>query len=124
MIVTNYFNCIAASEDLTIWRHNIVFAGSNCGANDYLQNPGKMLAVDLTGTEPNVVEMHIMNVPADYHLIPHGLYIDNATDRLFVISHDHVTEEESIAVFKIMTYAADTPFANPNIPYLSFEYAM
>ena len=83
-----------------------------------------MLAVDLTGTEPNVVEMHLMNVPADYHMIPHGLYIDNATDRLFVISHDHVTEEESIAVFKIMTYTANSPHNNSNIPYLSFEYAM
>jgi len=49
---------------------------------------------------------------------PHGIYIDNSTQRLFAISHSDLLEEESIVVFDIVAEAGS------RVPALDYLYAL
>jgi hypothetical protein len=46
---------------------------------------------------------------------PHGIYIDNSTQRVFAISHSDKLEEESIYVFSIVDEGA-------RVPALQFDF--
>ena len=41
-----------------------------------------------------------------YDFRPHGMYIDNSTQRVFTVSHGADQEEESIAVFQVRVFRA------------------
>jgi hypothetical protein len=105
-----------SNEDLTLWRDGIFFGTSglfsiegdiNCVAGggttcvDRVQQGG-IVAIDVSGPAPDIWDVAIDDVPPDYHLRPHGLFLDNATQRLFVVNHDETRREESIAVLRIV----------------------
>merc|ERR1719189_2432342 len=86
---TNY----EGSEDVSLWKNGIIFA--SCGMEPVNPNDqGGMLAVDLSGEDPQIHDMTLLNMPAGFQYRPHGIYIDNATDRVFVINHDPMAQRE------------------------------
>ena len=80
---------------------------------------GALLAVDLktdkTG-EPSVHNMTLKDLPSSMGFRPHGLHIDNVSQRVFAVSHSTLLQEESIFVFDIH------PRNTSRIPELQFRY--
>ena len=80
---------------------------------------GALLAVDLkTGKtgEPTVHNMTLKDLPSSMGFRPHGLHIDNVSQRVFAVSHSTLLREESIFVFDIH------PRNTSRIPELQFRY--
>ena len=73
------------SEDITLWRGGVAFISS--GLFPSATQSGLLLAIDLGAPRPAPREVELRGVPAGFGFRPHGLYLDNATQRLFVISH-------------------------------------
>ena len=104
------------SEDASLWRDGIAFVSSGLFISE---QPGLMLALDLNAeavVEP--VEMELRNMPAGFGFRPHGMHIHNATQRVFVISHSDLVEEESIVAFDIVAVSGS------RIPALAFRFAL
>jgi hypothetical protein len=107
------------SEDISLWRNGVAIASSGLFPSE--TQPGLMLSIDLqppVGTRPTVRTVELRGVPAGFGFRPHGLFIDNSTQRLFVISHSEQLEEESIVVFDIESSL------NPRLPVLTFRFAL
>ena len=104
------------SEDASLWRDGIVFIST--GLFPSPTQGGLMLAVDLGLDEIELVELELQNMPSGFGFRPHGMYIHNATQRLFVISHSDALEEESIAVFDIVLNSG------ARFPVLIFRFAL
>jgi hypothetical protein len=82
------------SEDASLWRDGIAFIST--GLFPSPTQGGLMLAVDLDLDTIELVELELRGMPEGFGFRPHGMYIHNATQRLFVISHSDLLEEESI----------------------------
>jgi hypothetical protein len=100
------------SEDVSLWRDGIAFVSS--GMKPSPTQGGLMLAADLSGDEVKLSKMELRDIPDD-GFRPHGIYIDNSTQRVFAISHSDLLEEESIYVFSIVDEGSD-------IPVLQFDF--
>lgn len=114
-----YVGTWEGSEDISLWRDGVALASS--GLFPSATQAGVMLSIDLqppVGSRPTVREVELRGVPEGFGFRPHGLFIDNATQRLFVISHSEELEEESIVVFAI------SPSLEPRLPVLTFEFAL
>jgi hypothetical protein len=109
------------SEDATLWRDGVALVSS--GLFPSPTQGGLMLAVDLKTItpqgRPTIREVELVGVPMGFGFRPHGIYIDNATQRLFAISHSDELEEESIVVFSIAPGAGDG-----RVPILSYRFAL
>lgn len=89
-----FYGHYEGSEDASLWRDGIAFVSS--GLFPSPTQGGLMLAVDLNMDAIELVELELRGMPEDFGFRPHGMYIHNATQRLFVISHSDMLEEESI----------------------------
>jgi hypothetical protein len=80
-----------------------------------------MLAVvdaEDAATPPRIHEMELVGMPSDFNFRPHGMFLDNATQRLFVVSHGDANDEESIPIFAIEAARGQ------RVPWLRFLYAL
>ena len=78
------FGDFEQSEDVSVWKENLLFVTSGM-VPQAKQQGGKILAVDLAanaGKMPELVEIKVSGVPDDYVWSAHGMYIENATQRL------------------------------------------
>ena len=103
------------SEDASLWRDGIALVSSGLFISE---QPGLMLALDLNAEAVEPVEMELRNMPAGFGFRPHGMHIHNATQRVFVISHSDLVEEESIVAFDIVAVSGS------RIPALAFRFAL
>ena len=109
---------------MTLYRENIAFVSSglhgNCTAaacDD--SEAGKILIADTRGRRPIVQAALLTNgVPTGFR--PHGIFLHNASNRLFAISHNTIDEEESIVVFDVIANET-VPAA---LPSLSFRFQL
>lgn len=110
------------SEDVSLWQDGIAFVSS--GLYTSKTQGGLMLAVDLSRDDIGLYEMTLRNMPDGFGFRPHGIYIDNSTQRVFAISHSDQLKEESIVVFNIVPSSGRVPvldflfaLTSPNFPY-------
>eukprot|EP01043_Picozoa_sp_COSAG02_P041128 COSAG02_NODE_3386_length_6833_cov_57.757945_7_plen_123_part_00 len=89
-----FYGDYEGSEDASLWRDGIVFISS--GLFPSPTQEGLMLAVDLNMDAIELVELELRGMPESFGFRPHGMYVHNTTQRLFVISHSDTLEEESI----------------------------
>lgn len=104
------------SEDVSIYKDGLLFVTTGLVASDTQQ--GGMLMVDLAGNEPVLSQIKITGMPASFGFRPHGMFLDNTTKRIFAVSHDDKSEQESIAVFRILHDAG------ARLPTLEFMYTL
>jgi hypothetical protein len=123
------------SEDSTLWKAGLAFQSSGLermpsdGRLPVGHQGGKMLMVDLrSDAAPVVHDLNISGIPADFSFHPHGLHLDNVTQRLFAVCHSKTVPlkgqraaEESVAVFDIVQPAAG---ASSPLPALRYAYAL
>jgi len=103
-------------EDVTFWRNGIALA-SSCLFSEV--ECGAILAVTLDTEDPQVSKVVLEGMLGEFGFRPHGIYLDNATQRLFVVSHSEVRQEESIVVFDIRAGKAGMPPSS-----LAFQFAL
>ena len=121
----------AGSEDATLWRNGLVLQSS--GLERPPQYPpsnqtGAILGVEL-GTSsavpiPRLHRLKIHGIPDDLDFRPHGLHLDNATQRLYAVCHAAVQREESVVVFDVVPDHEASARAGVQIPALRFRYAL
>lgn len=105
------------SEDASLWRAGLAFQSS--GLCPSKTQGGLILLVNLTGDEtPRVKPMEIFNLSASFGFRPHGIHIDNITNRVYAISHSDLLQEESIFVFDIIVDGA------ARAPAFAFRHAL
>ena len=104
------------SEDVTIWRQGVALVTAGMMAKN--DTKGAMLAVTIEGAAPVLHELELVGMPDDLEFRPHGMYLDNVTQRIFTVSHGDAQQEESIVVFAIEEVAASL------VPRLRFMYAL
>jgi len=105
------------TEDVTLWKEGIALLGYGFEGSG---SSGGVLGVDFSQDPPHYDALSLHGVPADYDLSPHGLYIDTHLQRLYIVSHSDSTQDESIAVFDILSPGdGQGPF-----PTLAFKYAL
>ena len=81
------------SEDATLWRAGLAFQSSGLERPPQGHYPastqgGKILMVDLrSDAAPVLHDLDISGIPADFSFHPHGLHLDNKTQRLFTVCH-------------------------------------
>ena len=88
---------MVGSEDLALWKHGLLFISSGDLATVFehggagVASPGGMYVMNVSGPterwEP--VRMHLRGLPQEDGVAfqPHGIFVSNATDRLFVVCH-------------------------------------
>lgn len=102
------------SEDASLWRAGLAFQSS--GLVPSTTQGGLLLLVNMSGDgDPRVQPMELRNLSSSLGFRPHGIHIDNATQRVYAVSHSDLLEEESIAVFDIIDTVP---------PALTFRYAL
>ena len=131
------YGTFEGSEDATLWKAGLAFLSSGLERSDAVSRlpighqGGKMLMVDLRSSEalPVLHELNISGVPTDLSFHPHGLHLDNATQRLFAVCHSKTTPlegqraaEESVVVFDVVQ-PSECPSA-ACMPALRFAYAL
>ena len=104
------------SEDVTLWKAGLAFVSS--GLVPSATQRGLILLLNLTGHIPSLWPLPLRNLSSTFGFRPHGLHLDNKTQRLYAVSHSAILEEESIFVFDIASSTAGAP------PSLSFRYAL
>ncbi len=109
------YGTFEGSEDATLWRDGIVLLSS--GLNPSQTQGGLMLGLDLSGDEPVLTDLVIRGMP-DYGFRPHGITLDNVTQRVYAISHSDVLEEEAIYVFDVVDLGRGV------FPALDFRYVL
>jgi len=123
------------SEDSTLWKGGLAFQSSGLERAPFSRLPvghqgGKMLMVDLrSDATPVLHELNISGMPADLSFHPHGLHLDNVTQRLFAVCHAKTVplkgqraNEESVVVFDIVQPAAGA--SSSPLPSLRYAYAL
>merc|ERR1712130_216054 len=70
-----------------------------------------------SGDNATLETLIIQNLPSGIGFRPHGIYIDNSTQRLFVISHSETLKEEQIIVFDIVE-------KSHSLPILDYKFAL
>lgn len=105
-----------SSEDASLWVGGIAFQSS--GLHRSTTQLGLLYAVNLTGDEPTLENLQLQGVPDGMGFRYHGLHVDNASQRLYVVSHSDTLEEESIVVFDI------APDSMGGMPAMKFRYAL
>lgn len=88
------------SEDATLWRDDVVFLSS--GLYPSTTQGGLILSLDLSGVDPLLTGMTLVGLPHELGFRPHGIALDNTTQRLYAISHSDALEEEGIFVFDVI----------------------
>jgi hypothetical protein len=104
------------SEDATLWRAGLAFVSS--GLLPSTTQPGLILLANLTGDLPSLQPVTILNLSLTFGFRPHGLHLDNVSQRLFAVSHSADLEEEAIFVFGVE--GGD----GPAMPVLRFRYVL
>lgn len=129
------------SEDVTLWKAGLAFVSSGLERSTPRlpigKQGGKMLMVDLrsSGPMPVLHELNISGMPADLSFHPHGLHLDNATQRLFTVCHSKSeplkgqrAAEESVVVFDVVQPALSSDCsgsaAGCGVPALRFAYVL
>lgn len=120
------------SEDATLWKAGLVLQSSGLERSPGGRLPvstqgGKVLMVDLrSDAAPALHELNISGIPPDLSFHPHGLHLDNATQRLFAVCHAKTVPlkgqraaEESVVVFDVVP-----PAVGQSVPTLRYAYAL
>ena len=115
------------SEDISLWRDGLAFVSSGLerkpGETRWppTSQPGMMLALNLSVTDrlPELQPLQLKNMPAHFGFRPHGMHIDNVTNRVYTVSHSADNQEESIVVFDIVHQVSSS-----SLPVLNFRYAL
>jgi hypothetical protein len=117
------FGNFDGSEDATLWRAGLAFQSSGL-ERPFPRYPkstqsGEILLVSLpiAGGAPSVTSVPFFHMSSNFGFRPHGIHLDNLTQRMYAVSHSTLQHEESIAVFAIN----DTV---PSLPTLNFLYAL
>ena len=84
------YGSYSGSGDVTLWRHGLAFVSSGLYARN---QSGAILVADTRGPTPTVQAAPMFGEPEGFR--PHGIFLHNATNRLFVISHNELCERES-----------------------------
>ena len=100
------------SEDATLLRAGLALQSSGLVPGT---QPGLILAVSLLTATPTATPCPLVGLPAGFGFRPHGLHLDNATKRLFAVSHSDENAEESIVAFDV---------ADGDPPSLRFRFAL
>jgi len=120
------------SEDATLWKRGLVLQSSGLERSPGGRLPastqgGKVLLVDLrSDAAPALHDLEIRGLPPDLSFHPHGLHLDNATQRLFAVCHAKTVPlagqraaEESVVVFDVVQ-----PTTGQSVPTLRYAYAL
>jgi len=112
------------SEDVSLWRNGVAFVTSGLerkpGVVPPTTQPGMMLALNLTGDQtPRLAPMDLHGVPPDFDFRPHGMHIDNSTQRLYTVAHSPTQRQESVVVWDIVSGNSSSA-----LPALRFRYAL
>jgi hypothetical protein len=121
------------SEDISMWRDGVAFVTSGLerkpGVVPPTTQPGMVLALNLTttggegeGEFPRLSPMELRGLPANFDFRPHGMHIDNTTQRLYTVAHSPTNREESVVVWDIVPPRRGG--AGGSLPALSFKYAL
>ena len=125
------YGSYAGSEDSTLWRSG--FALKSSGLERPAQYPpsnqtGAILGVELSTASavpaPRLHRLSIRGIPHDLDFRPHGLHLDNTTQRLYAVCHAAAQHEESVVVFDIVPDLAASERCGVQIPALRFRYAL
>ena len=100
------------SEDATLLRAGLALQSSGLVPGT---QPGLILAVSLLTATPAATPCPLVGLPAGFGFRPHGLHLDNATKRLFAVSHSDENAEETIVAFDV---------ADGDPPSLRFRFAL
>ena len=97
-------NCTArwqyeGSEDVTLWRAGLAFVSS--GLVPSPTQLGLILLLNLTARVPSLEPIHLHNLSDSFSFRPHGLHLDNTSQRLYAVSHSATLHEEAIFVFDV-----------------------
>ena len=109
-------------EDVTYYKDGIAIGTSGLHLSDTA--PGRFFGLDLSlGVPPaEAPELRMLDVPADLGMQPHGMFFDPVADRLYVVSHNDTTREETIVVFGV-EHVTNTDNST-GFPNLRFKYAL
>lgn len=117
---TQHGRLFEGSEDATLWRAGLAFMSS--GLVPSPTQGGLILLANMTSTSlaPTIEALPIQNMSSDFGFRPHGLHLDNVTQRLYAVSHSDLLQEEAIFVFDVATSTDDMLAA----PTLRFRYLL
>ena len=91
------FGTYDGSEDSTLWRHGLALQSSGLerpSRYPVSNQTGAILGVELDPASlPRVRRLNISGLPQDLDFRPHGLHLDNATQRLYA-SEQHERAEQ------------------------------
>lgn len=101
------------TEDMALYKNGIALLGSgDLGARllygywpggevTDISEDGGVFAIDMKQFPATVTEVPIVGLPDGISFAPHGIYLSNATQRLYVVSHGYSFGGTRIIIFKI-----------------------
>jgi hypothetical protein len=84
---------VAGSEDLALGRHEVLFISSGdlrvaAEHGSASANPGGIWGIDVTmAREDEPFKLPLLDYPIEQEFTPHGLFVSNLTDRMYVVNH-------------------------------------
>jgi len=105
---------LTTSEDIALWKDGVVLVGSGetvaqlwigdfSGPQGiFAYAPGKVFSVDLKQSSPALTEVPIEGIPEGISFHPHGIYLSNASSRLYTVSHGLGGGGDRVIIFDIV----------------------
>jgi hypothetical protein len=108
-----------SSEDVVIYKDGLALVAAGDMTEGFLFGlwdekggikdlilPGGILTVDLKnwggpGTQPTIKEVPIIGMPSDTVWLSHGIYLSNATSKLYSVNHGFSDGGEAVLVFDV-----------------------
>ena len=119
-----------ASEDLDLYTNDVLFVSTGMNGPDgggvdrsNVTEPytlGGIYLLDLSNQDsPIFARAKISGLPSSLNFRPHGIFYDENSNRLLVVSHNEQEQEENIVIFSIEDGEGDG-----SLPTLTFEAAL